>query len=604
MNRLTVVLMAIVLGAIFVGSGLTQSVSAQGASRAVSAGLSGAAEVPAVDTTASGLFSGAFSGGELTFNLTSDAVGITQAHIHMGAVDANGAPVVFLFGAVDPGVDGINVDGTITEADLIGAVEGDFQAFAQALLAGNAYVNVHTETNPGGEVRGQISAGEARTGVPVTMVSSTAVPMAAGGNLMGWTGLDTTSKAILDGNADLMTVWVFGGEAWDFDSTRLPRPSLAVTAGTGLFIVASTATDLMVPTSLRSTAPFVVFRDELDFANVAANFGTELGFDATLTRSQAGMSLSASVSGLTPGGTYTLWLILFNDPTACAAACAGSDLMGAGVGGSGVNGDGLIADANGNGTYAATLAVGDAGHHQVIFGPGLTDPMDAELHVVIRNHGPTSADPAELLEQTSIVQGGCTEESSVTGTGTGTFTCWDPYVGIFSGSNTTVSSLEIFQSEAEVAAPNIGEEINGTSTVVRTVNGLDVTIVDNELTAGNVYTIWILIDQPGVANPDAEGPGSVFDIALNLTFGVADENGVGTFSGTLAANVEVVADDGTGKLIIVPGTLVDPIGANVRLFVKDHGPPLEDETDFANQTLRFDGVECPCVDPHQSFHNP
>ena len=236
MKRLQRVLLVIALGAIFVGSGLAQPVSAQEASRAVSAGLSGAAEVPAVDTTASGLFTGTFSGGELTFNLTSDAVGITQAHIHMGAVDANGAPVVFLFGAVDPGVDGIDVDGTITEADLIGAVEGDFMAFAQALLAGNGYVNVHTELNPGGEVRGQISVGEVAT---ADTVGSTAVPLAAGGTLMGWTGLDTTSKAILDGNADLMTVWVFGGEAWDFDSTRLPRPSLAVTAGTGLFIVAS-----------------------------------------------------------------------------------------------------------------------------------------------------------------------------------------------------------------------------------------------------------------------------------------------------------------------------------------------------------------------------
>ena len=79
MNRLTLVLMAIVLGAIFVGSGLTQSASAQGASRAVSANLSGGAEVPPVDNTAGGSFTGTLSGGELSFNLTSDAAGITQA---------------------------------------------------------------------------------------------------------------------------------------------------------------------------------------------------------------------------------------------------------------------------------------------------------------------------------------------------------------------------------------------------------------------------------------------------------------------------------------------------------------------------------------------
>jgi hypothetical protein len=500
---------------------------------------------------------------------------------------------------VDPGVDGINVDGTITEADLIGAVEGDFMAFAQALLAGNGYVNVHTETNPGGEVRGQIAVGEVRT---ADTVNSNAVALAAGGTLMGWTGLDTTSAAILDGNAALTTIWVFGGGAWDFDSTRLPRPSLAVTAGTGLFIVASTATDLMVPTSVTAKRPFMVRDDET--TALAANVGTLVGFNATLTRSQTGISASASVGGLTPGGTYTFWVIIWNNPEACAAACDGTDFGNTAVGASGVNGDGAIADVNGNATYATTLVAGDPGHHQVIFGPGLTNPMGAEISLFIRNHGPASADAAELLEQTSLVQGGCTPESSATGTGTGTFICWDPYNAVFSGANTTVSSLEIFQSAPEVNADNIGEEINGTSTVVRTVNGLTITFVDNELIAGNAYSIWALIDQPNVDNPAAEGPGAVFDLAYNIAGGVADANGVGTFNATISAGVAVVADDGTGPMVLVPGTLVDPMGANVRLVVKDHGPAAADQAALDIMTMRLDGPECPCVDPHQSFHNP
>ena len=143
-------------------------VSAQGASRAVTASLSGDAEVPPLESDGSGSFTGTFSGGELTFNLTATAAGITQSHIHLGAVDENGGVVAFLFGSVDPGVDEIDVSGTITEADLIGAVEGDFQAFARALLDGNGYVNVHTEANPAGEVRGQISVGEAVGGLPAT----------------------------------------------------------------------------------------------------------------------------------------------------------------------------------------------------------------------------------------------------------------------------------------------------------------------------------------------------------------------------------------------------------------------------------------------------
>ena len=145
-------------------------VSAQGASRAVTATLSGDAEVPPLESDGSGSFTGTFSGGELTFNLTATAAGITQAHIHLGAVDANGGVVAFLFGPADPAVDEIDASGTITEADLIGAAEGDFQAFAQALLAGDGYVNVHTEANPPGEVRGQISVGAAigPDGLPTT----------------------------------------------------------------------------------------------------------------------------------------------------------------------------------------------------------------------------------------------------------------------------------------------------------------------------------------------------------------------------------------------------------------------------------------------------
>ena len=506
MNRLRLVLMAIALGAIFVGSGLAQPVSAQGASRALSANLSGTAEVPSLETTASGSFFGTFSGGELSFRLQSDAVGITQAHIHMGAVDANGAPVVFLFGAVDPGVDGIDVSGTITEADLIGAVEGDFQAFATALLAGNGYVNVHTEANPGGEVRGQISVGEVST---ADTVNSTAMPLVAGGNLIGWFGLDTTSTAILAGNADLTIVWVFVAGAWSSDSALLPeglRSAIAITRGTGLFIVATAATDLMVPTSVSSTVPFAVQNDE---TGLAANAGTLLGFNATLTRSLDGVSASASVSGLTPGGTYTLWIIIWNNPAACAAVCGLEDFGNADVVGSGVNGDGEIADANGNATYAATLVAGDVGHHSVIFGPGLTDPIGAEIRLFVRNHGPASADATELLEQLSLVEGGCTEESSETGTGTGTFTCFDPYSALFTGPGSALTAaIAAFDDSGVSGSATLSAEGDGISVQV-TVAGLSEGVHANHLHHGSCAELGPihvpLSDLSAGADGDASG---------------------------------------------------------------------------------------------------
>ena len=83
---------------------------------------------------------------------------VTQAHIHQGAPDENGSVGTFLFGFVAGGgpVNGVLSSGVITEADLVGPWAGDFDGFLSDLLNGNTYVNVHTTTNPGGEIRGQI----------------------------------------------------------------------------------------------------------------------------------------------------------------------------------------------------------------------------------------------------------------------------------------------------------------------------------------------------------------------------------------------------------------------------------------------------------------
>ena len=91
---------------------------------------------------------------------------------------------------------------------------------------------------------------------------------------------------------------------------------------------------------------------------------------------------------------------------------------------------------------------------------------------------------------------------------------------------------------------------------------------------------------------------------MNVAVGVADADGVLTFNATITVGEAVVADDGTGRQVLVPGTLVDPTGANVRLVVKDHGPSAADEAALDIQMMRLEGPECPCADPHQSFHNP
>lgn len=138
--------------------------------------LSGDEEVPARATRARGnaTFHLGEDGNSLEYKLiVSNIENVVQAHIHIGAAGANGPVSVFLYGLVASGegrVDGVLAEGTITGSDIINATQtgvATFDDLMAAMLAGNAYVNVHTNDGvappntgpgdfPGGEVRGQI----------------------------------------------------------------------------------------------------------------------------------------------------------------------------------------------------------------------------------------------------------------------------------------------------------------------------------------------------------------------------------------------------------------------------------------------------------------
>ena len=136
--------------------------------------LSGAEEVPARPTRARGTAVVHLSddGAALHFELiVANITNVVQSHIHVGPAGANGPIVAFLYGLVPPGgghVDGVLSQGTITAANLVGPLTGHtIDDLMAEILAGNAYVNVHTNDGvgdpntgpgdfPGGEVRGQI----------------------------------------------------------------------------------------------------------------------------------------------------------------------------------------------------------------------------------------------------------------------------------------------------------------------------------------------------------------------------------------------------------------------------------------------------------------
>lgn len=74
-----------------------------------------------------------------------------------GTEGVNGPVVAFLFGPVSGGVDadGVLAQGALTNVTNPACGE-TLSDLVQSMRDGNTYVNVHTLTNPPGEIRGQI----------------------------------------------------------------------------------------------------------------------------------------------------------------------------------------------------------------------------------------------------------------------------------------------------------------------------------------------------------------------------------------------------------------------------------------------------------------
>jgi eight-cysteine-cluster-containing protein len=121
--------------------------------------LSGDAEIPPVMTEASGnaIFYESGGGDQLAFILQASYIGtVIGAHIHNGAIGANGPAVATLFTGSDGSGDFL-IAGMVMESGLMGDFAGSpMSALIAAMDEGMTYVNVHTETWPAGEIRGQI----------------------------------------------------------------------------------------------------------------------------------------------------------------------------------------------------------------------------------------------------------------------------------------------------------------------------------------------------------------------------------------------------------------------------------------------------------------
>jgi len=136
---------------------------------------------------------------------------------------------------------------------------------------------------------------------------------------------------------------------------------------------------------------------------------------STMLRNRHGVTVSVNTSGLEPDAAHTIWFLVFNNPQFCVGdevlACnpGVGDLQNPDVEGSVFWGGGRVTDAHGQLAIESTIFAGGETPGQHLFGPGLINSQTADIHVIVRSHGPAEALEAagELEAALTTVAGGC-----------------------------------------------------------------------------------------------------------------------------------------------------------------------------------------------------
>ncbi|SMP69664.1 Dockerin type I repeat-containing protein [Neorhodopirellula lusitana] len=152
-------------GALFNDGGIVtvvdSTISGNTAAASASVALTGAEEVPMVSTTTSGDATFVYDAATNTFSIdllvtglevadeSDDIPLVTGAHLHLGEVGANGDVIVNLDAANFTTEDDGGIRLQLTDAAFPAENVAD-------LIAGGLYINVHSDANPSGEVRGQL----------------------------------------------------------------------------------------------------------------------------------------------------------------------------------------------------------------------------------------------------------------------------------------------------------------------------------------------------------------------------------------------------------------------------------------------------------------
>lgn len=131
---------------------------------------------------------------------------------------------------------------------------------------------------------------------------------------------------------------------------------------------------------------------------------------AKLVRNDSGISYQIHARDLNAGNAYSLWLVVINNPAACASTpCTAGDILLNPATDSQVRlgGTGTIAGSSGRGNLAGAVKVGPLSGW--LPGGSLQDPRAAEIHLVINDHGPKLAE--FMPDMIKTYRAGCSDSS-------------------------------------------------------------------------------------------------------------------------------------------------------------------------------------------------
>lgn len=142
---------------------------------------------------------------------------------------------------------------------------------------------------------------------------------------------------------------------------------------------------------------------------------TEVG-TSRLLRNDNGLSFNINTTELKPGTAVTVWMMIFNKPENCTDGKCGSDDVSNPNARAAVMtdvvfaGSGRVIQKFGKATFSGHWNEGDKGDSiiPILLGDeayGLIDARGAEIHFVIRCHGPLI--PGIIQEQISTYNAGC-----------------------------------------------------------------------------------------------------------------------------------------------------------------------------------------------------